>query len=376
MLKYFKKTHTLKTLPLIITSFMLSQMTHAKDDFMAMTPAECLQDLNFTAQFLLDNDAGIKGKNWKSYPENIQKILESQKEKVTGVNSIQECRNISKPFLNAIRKGHIGLQKASSMNELQESMVPKKEDLVTTQKLSEFTSYIAIPSFGLSVKKQLESLIANNQDNILHAKYLILDLRKNGGGFDDAVEPLFKLLGEAEYWSEVPQIYISPANIQAYKDIQNSIPDEELKAQLGAIIKKMQSKKNGWVYMTEDDTTLLSEKITKKDVLANPIKVVVLTDENCSSSGEEFVKSVRQNPRVVTMGQNTYGELDASNIREKQTPSKKLYVWYATTYVHRRAGQEIDNIGIPPSIKLPKPVDQQAYDNEVKLAQSYLENIK
>ncbi|SDC18705.1 S41 family peptidase [Acinetobacter boissieri] len=373
----FKKNHIFKTVFLMTTTaLMMNQMTHATDASTTMTPAECLQDLNFTAQFLLDNDAGIKGQRWESYPENIQKILEAQKEKVVDVKTIKECRNIANPFLNAIRKGHIGLNGLSIKNELPKTLVPEKEEIVTTQKLSELTSYIAVPSFGLSVKKQLESLIANNQDNILHAKYLILDLRKNGGGFDDAAEPLYKLLGEAEYWSEVPQIYISPANIQAYKDLRNSIPNAELKAQLAAIIKKMQSKKNGWTYMTEDDTALFSEKITKKDVLASPVKVVVLTDENCGSSGEEFVKSVRQNPRVVTMGQNTYGTLDASNVREKQTPSKKLYVWYATTYVHRRAGQEIDNIGIPPSIKLPKPVDQQAYDNEVKLAQNYLENVK
>ncbi|SDC18738.1 S41 family peptidase [Acinetobacter boissieri] len=351
-------------------------MTHTTDNNSTMTPAECLQDINFTAQFLLENDAGIKAKNWVVYPENIQKILEAQKEKVVDVKTVRDCIALVRPFLNAIRKAHIGLQSESLLSLFLKTSEPNKEESVTTQKLSELTSYIAVPSFGLSVKKQLESLIENNQDNILHAKYLILDLRKNGGGFDDAAEPLFKLLGEAEYWSEIPQIYISPANIQAYKDLQNRIPDEELKAQLAAIIKKMQSKKNGWAYTTEDNTALQSKKITKKDVLANPVKVVVLIDENCGSSGEEFVKSVRQNPRVVTMGQNTYGALDASNVREKQTPSKKLYIWYATTYVHRRAGQEIDNIGIPPSIKLPKPVDQQAYDNEVKLAQNYLENVK
>ena len=110
-----------------------------------------------------------------------------------------------------------------------------------------------------------------------------------------------------------------------------------------------------------------------KDVLSTHQKVVVLIDEDCGSSCEEFVKTIRQNPRVVTMGRNTFGALDASNVRDVPTPSKKLSINYATTYVHRRAGQEIDNIGIPPSIKLPIPKDQQAYDDEVKFAQKYLE---
>lgn len=173
----------------------------------------------------------------------------------------------------------------------------------------------------------------------------------------------------------MPKIYTSDANIQTYKNLEKIISDIKTKEYLVEIIKRMEHKKNDWVYV-QGDTSLVSEKIDKIDVLANPIKVVVLTDEDSASSGEQFIKSVKQNPKVVTIGRNTYGALDASNLREVQTPSKKLYLSYATTYVHRRSGQEIDNIGIPPHILLPKPVDQQAYENEIKFSQDYLEKEK
>jgi len=220
-------------------------------------------------------------------------------------------------------------------------------------------------------KDESEKIIKNNQDNLLNAPYLILDLRKNTGGFDTSTEPLYSILGEAEYWAEIPQIYTSSATIQSWKDLEAGIPDPDSKEMLSQMIKKMESNKNGWIGLMDNNE--VSQKISGKDVLSTPQKVVVLIDEDCGSSCEEFVKTIRQNPRVVTMGRNTFGALDASNVRDVLTPSKKLSINYATTYVHRRAGQEIDNIGIPPSIKLPIPKNQQAYDDEVKFAQKYLE---
>ncbi|RKG39715.1 S41 family peptidase [Acinetobacter rongchengensis] len=357
---------------LLMSSILLPQNVQAVEDTVPMTSAECLQDIDFTAQFLLENDAGIQAQKWTAYPESIQHVLNTQKEKAAQVQTVKQCQDIAKPFLQAIRKGHVSLSSRSMEDYVQTSSTPQEDDLVTTKKLSDSTTYIFIPSFGLSIKDQLEKIIKNNQDNLLNAPYLILDLRKNAGGQDSSAEPVYKLLGKAEYWSEIPQIYTSPTNIQAYKDLQKVMPDTETKKKLGEIINKMEHNKNDWVYI-EGNTSLFVDKIKKKDVLANPKKVVVLTDEDCGSSGEEFVKTVRQNPRVVTMGRNTYGVLDASNLRDIKTPSTKLSLWYATSYVHRRAGQEIDNIGIPPSIKLPVPKDQQAYDDEVKFAQMYLE---
>ena len=360
---------------IFISLFILSQAAHAANNLEPMTSAECLQDINFTANFLLENDAGIKGKSWVTYPKNIQTILDTQKKETIKVKNIKNCEDIIKPFLKAIRKGHIGLDNKSIASFFQKSSTSQQDDVVTTKKLSDLTSYIFIPSFEPSIKFQLDKIIDNNQDNILNARYLILDVRKNSGGQDDSAEILFRLLGEAEYWIEMPKIYTSDANIQTYKNLEKIISDIKTKEYLAEIIKRMEHKKNDWVYV-QGDTSLVSEKIDKIDVLANPIKVVVLTDEDSASSGEEFIKSVKQNPKVVTIGRNTYGALDASNLREVQTPSKKLYLSYATTYVHRHTGQEIDNIGIPPHILLPKPVDQQAYENEIKFSQDYLEKEK
>ena len=166
---------------IFISLFILSQAAHAANNLEPMTSAECLQDINFTANFLLENDAGIKGKSWVTYPKNIQTILDTQKKETIKVKNIKNCEDIIKPFLKAIRKGHIGLDNKSIASFFQKSSISQQDDFVTTKKLSDLTSYIFIPSFEPSIKFQLDKIIDNNQDNILNARYLILDVRKNSG---------------------------------------------------------------------------------------------------------------------------------------------------------------------------------------------------
>ena len=353
-------------------SIVFSQAVQAVEENLAMSSTECLQDINFSAKFLLENDAGIRAKNWAAYPENIQKILDTQKRKMSSVQTVKDCKEIAEPFLHSIRKGHLYLQDFTYTESVQMNKEP--DEKVTTKKLSDDTTYIFIPSFDLPIKTQLNKIIQTNQDNITQASYLIIDARKNKGGMDTSMHPVLTLLGEAEYWSEVPQIYSSSTTIQLWKELEKTIPDADAKKWINQINQRMSQHPNDWVSMMENKE--ISEKIAKADVKSTPKKVVVMIDEPCGSSCEEFVKMVKQNSKVVTIGRTTYGILDASNLRDIKLPSKKIALSYATSYVHRRPGQEIDNIGIPPSIRLPKPNNPQEYDDEVKYAQDYLEQEK
>ena len=44
-----------------------------------MTPKACLQDLEYAAELILKNDAGIIAKGWTTYPEQVQQIFNQQK---------------------------------------------------------------------------------------------------------------------------------------------------------------------------------------------------------------------------------------------------------------------------------------------------------
>ena len=147
----FRFTHA--SYLLLVGSIVLTQNVQATEDAVLMTSAECLQDIDFTAQFLLENDAGIRAQKWTAYPENIQNILNTQKEKTAQVQTVKQCQDIAKPFLQAIRKGHVSLSNRSMEDYVQTSSTPQEDDLVTTKKLSDSTTYIFIPSFGAFYKR-------------------------------------------------------------------------------------------------------------------------------------------------------------------------------------------------------------------------------
>ena len=353
-------------------TFFLCPTIQAADEHPPMTPIECQKDFNFSSAFILKNDAGIRAKNWDDYPKNIQKVINEQKAKITQVSSLDACKEITNHFLKSIRKGHLSLGRKTISEALKESSTIQSSNLVTTQKLSEQTTLITIPTFDLSVKNQLEKIIQNNQNQVLNARYLILDVRKNTGGFDSSAEPLYALLGAAEYWFEMPEIYASTDNIQSWKETSKTLPDGEIKNELNHMIVLLERNKNSWVGMTKQKEE--KQVIAPSDVKAAPQKIIILSDEDCASSCEMFILTARQNPNVLIMGRNTYGALDASNIRSIKTPSQQFTLYYATTFIHRRAGQQIDDLGIAPNIRLPKPQNPAEYDAEVKLAQHYLED--
>lgn len=113
--------------------------------------------------------------------------------------------------------------------------------------------------------------------------------------------------------------------------------------------------------------------IASAAVKARPARVFVMTDHGCGSSCEQFVLVARQNPRVTVVGRPTHGSLDASNLRVAHLPSGALDLAYATTYVRRPRGQEIDEVGIPPAIALPEPRDDAAYAGEVEQVRRLIE---
>ena len=375
---------TYKTLTALMLGLGIYSTAFAETNSVDMTPEACLQDLEYSAALILQNDAGVIAKKWTQYPKHIQKIYDQQKAKIAEVKTAIDCKKAIQPFLTTIRKGHLGIglhenaklkeQSSSNKSVTSESATVNKIERVTTQKLSDSTTLLTVLSFDYALYEKIQQVITSNQDNLLHAPYLIIDLRSNDGGSDQTAQVLYKILGEAEYWHSYPQLYSSTANIAGWEGYKEMITDADSQKYLTKVIQKMRAQPNQWIQMSSSLES--KEVITAKEVLATPKKVVILIDKNCGSSCEQFVLTAQQNSRVITMGRPTYGALDASNLMEQLTPSKLLTIYYASTYIHRPAGKEIDDIGITPAIKLPRPNHDAEYNAEIQLAQRYLEQSK
>ena len=215
--------------------------------------------------------------------------------------------------------------------------------------LNENTLYFNIPSFSWEAKPMVESLFAAQKENLSKSANLIIDLRNNGGGSDD----VYGVISPYLYTQPIKGIGVdalaSNDNIKGWELILAQYPDlpAESRQEIQNLIDKMKLQINQNVNIVEDD---IDSSFTQ---LLFPKNVVILINERCASTTEQFLLEARQSKKVTFMGQNTSGTLDYSNVRESDF-CEMPYLLYAPTTRSRRIdiGEGIDGIGIKPSIYL------------------------
>jgi hypothetical protein len=215
--------------------------------------------------------------------------------------------------------------------------------------LNENTLYFNIPSFSWEAKPMVDSLFATQKENLSKSANLIIDLRNNGGGSDD----VYGVISPYLYTQPIKGIGVdalaSNDNIKGWELILAQYPDlpAESRQEIQNLIDKMKLQNNQNVNIVEDD---IDSSFTQ---LLFPKNVVILINERCASTTEQFLLEARQSKKVTFMGQNTSGTLDYSNVRESDF-CEMPYLLYAPTTRSRRIdiGEGIDGIGIKPSIYL------------------------
>lgn len=188
-------------------------------------------------------------------------------------------------------------------------------------KLSDYTTILKIPSFESDQKPLIDSVIDQNREQLLSHKNLIIDLRNNGGGSDNS-------------WSElIPFIYTNPIKTIGVEHLSTELNRKYLMQNLSFIqrlfsrkfIKKLESNDGKFVVRDSVYITELDE------VLPNPKNVIVVVDEICGSSVEQFLLSAKQSNKVKIYGKQTFGSLDASNVASVLSPDGCFRLFYCTT---------------------------------------------
>jgi hypothetical protein len=217
------------------------------------------------------------------------------------------------------------------------------------QFLNENTLYFNIPSFSWEAKPMVDSLFAAQKENLSKSANLIIDLRNNGGGSDD----VYGVISSYLYTQPIKGIGVdalaSNDNIKGWELILAQYPDlpAESRQEIQNLIDKMKLQINQNVNIVEDN---IDSSFTQ---LLFPKNVVILINERCASTTEQFLLEARQSKKVTLMGQNTQGTLDYSNLRESDF-CEMPYKLYTPTTRSRRIdiGEGIDGIGIKPNIYL------------------------
>jgi C-terminal processing protease CtpA/Prc len=213
--------------------------------------------------------------------------------------------------------------------------------------------YFSIPSFSWEAKSIINSLFASNKDNLSKTSNLILDLRNNGGGSDDV------------YYTISPYLYTQPIkgigvdmlasndNIKGWELMlqEPNLPSEN-KAVYQKMVDKLKLNLNQNVNIVED---YIDSSYTP---MLFPKNVVILINEGCASTTEQFLLEAIQSKKVTLMGQNTSGTLDYSNLRESHFCEIPYKIWTPTTRSRRiDIGAGIDGKGIKPNIYLTEKQD-------------------
>jgi len=224
------------------------------------------------------------------------------------------------------------------------------------EQISDKTVYVRIPSFDMSNKRSIDSVLRVNHEKIIRTPNLIIDLRNNGGGSDDA------------YSSLIPYLYTNPIRTVGLELLSTELNNAALLALSKDTLYDEKSRKE--FKETYDKLNLnlgkyvrVKENIISIDsmdrILPFPQKVAILINEYCGSTTEQFLLEAKQSAKVKLYGKSTYGALDISNMHHVNSPSGEFQLWYCRSKSYRIPEMAIDNVGLQPDHYLDASIPQK-----------------
>ena len=208
------------------------------------------------------------------------------------------------------------------------------------------TVLVSVPTFNDPAG--MDSLWARHGALIRGAERLVIDVRGNGGGSD------------YNFREFMPLLYTDPVRLPANYVLST---DENLAAELalaadtaipkgqreqianGARAARRRRGADGWWQGTSD--------AYRAKRLARPREVAIIQDGGCASSCEGFLLRARQSRKVTTYGANSGGVFDYGNVRAFSAPCGTLVLRHPTTKSGYLPQMAIDNVGIPPQVRIP-----------------------
>lgn len=232
------------------------------------------------------------------------------------------------------------------------------------EKLNKTTLYFRIPSFDIRYKKDIDSVLNVNKEEILATKNLIIDIRNNGGGSD------------ASYSTIIPYLYTNPIRIVGVEFLSTKLNnqrmldfinkpewgfDENRKKWAKEAYDKLENKLGQFVNLSEHT---VSEN--KKDTIYPfPQNVGIIINEANGSTAEQFLYEAKQSKKVKLFGVTTFGVLDISNMYFVESPCKEFQLAYSLSRSMRIPEFTIDEKGIQPDFYLDKSIPQHEWTNYV-----------
>jgi hypothetical protein len=227
------------------------------------------------------------------------------------------------------------------------------------KKINTEVGYLRIPSFYNNDSK-IQQLIATSDSTIRNTRYLIVDLRGNGGGNTGWVYFLPYLMTNPIV-QQPALIRVTPENIKRKLPeleyfVKNPIdaeykkyfPKQILNAYKKAFTELPTTKEN---FYPIPAVTFPLDSVTKQ-----PEKVAVIVNSFCGSSTEYFISLTDQCPKVITYGSNTMGMMDYEGMSNPTTlPYNKFILTIPIAKSSWTDTTPIDQTGFTPDVPIRLP---------------------
>ncbi|NRF40205.1 S41 family peptidase [Pedobacter foliorum] len=228
--------------------------------------------------------------------------------------------------------------------------------------LDKETSCIKIPTFFNNDNK-IEKLVATHDKAIRNSKFLIIDLRGNGGG-NSGWSFLLPYVMTNPIKQDSPLLRVSEDNVKLKRAdleyfVKNPVPQEAKKyypdeyvANLKRIYEELPTTRNTF-YEVPGLT------IPVDSVLGSPFKVALITDGYCGSSTEYFFQLMKQSKKTTRYGANSVGMMDYEGPSSTTPlPCKELILMMPVSKSSWTDKNPIDESGFSPDVKLNMPAKQ------------------
>jgi rubrerythrin len=206
-------------------------------------------------------------------------------------------------------------------------------------------SYLKISSFDTFYENEVESLVFKNYNSIRKRKYLIIDLRDNGGGEWDCIVPLTLFFRRSPKIDIEWELHLSKDNIEAYSKKGSILIDNDVTKVISTISKETPFSRNRYFKRRR-------AHITKK-----PKYVAILVNENTGSAAEIITLYAKQSIKVKVFGSITAGAVNYGDVIKKPVIENMLYIAMPIQTNLSLNQNDVDAGGITPDFLLNRNED-------------------
>ena len=230
------------------------------------------------------------------------------------------------------------------------------------RKISPNVAYLKVPTF-LNNDNRIQKLVDLNDSIIRNTKYLVVDLRGNGGG-NTGWTYFIKYFMTNPIIQKSSYLRVTPDNVKIElpaletfalnpisEEYKKYFPDSTLNAYKKAYQELPTTKA---AFYPIPAVTFPLDSVTN-----NPKKIALLVDELCGSATEFFLFLSRQSKKTISYGTNTLGMMDYVGMSvPTPLPCEKFILKIPSEKSSWTDKNPIDQTGFTPDVVLNLPQDE------------------